>query len=252
MATTPSLSFDKAVYEGDPAPPDACAYCGRATPNEYFRISGHLACSPCAQRAESLVPPDSHKAFTRALLFGAIAAVLGCIAYALFGIVTGISLGWAAIGVGFVVGFSMKKGSRGLGGKRYQIAAALLTYAAIAVAFVPIALHQVNEHRAQDATQRAEARAGKTAEADARNGTPQHAQADVPTGIGGFLKACALLLGIGLISPFLTFTASVGSGLINLFITFLGIQMAWRQMVSPRPEIEGPFYNNELTTKASL
>ena len=95
-------SFDRARFPGDP-PPDACAYCHRGVTGSYYRVGGHLACEPCAQRAESLLPPDSHKAYSKALLYGIGAAVVGCVGYALFEIRTGIMLGYIAIGVGFLV-----------------------------------------------------------------------------------------------------------------------------------------------------
>src|ERR1700751_1691387 len=91
---SPTLSFDRARYPGDPPPPDTCAFCHRVLETEYFRVNGHMTCSTCAQQAERLVPPDSHKAYSRALLFGIGAAIVGCIGYALFEILTGIMMGW--------------------------------------------------------------------------------------------------------------------------------------------------------------
>jgi hypothetical protein len=142
--SSPAFSFDRARYVGDPPPPDSCAFCQRELKSEYFRVNGNLACSTCAQQAERLVPPDSHKAFSRAVVFGIGAAIVGCIGYALFEILTGIMMGWIALLVGLFVGRAMKTGSRGLGGRRYQITAALLTYAAVAVAFIPVAFHQAS------------------------------------------------------------------------------------------------------------
>src|ERR1700722_5420754 len=146
MSLSPPLpNFERADYEGAPPLPDECAYCKRGITTEYYRVDGNLACPSCARQAQSLIPPDSHKAYSRAVLFGIGAAILGCIGYALVTILTGWTIGYAAIGVGYLVGKAMKMGSRGLGGKRYQITAAILTYAAVAVAFVPLAIHQINK-----------------------------------------------------------------------------------------------------------
>ncbi len=49
------------------------------------------------------------------------------------------------------------------------------------------------------------------------------------------------LLGLGLVSPFLELASSVPQGLLNLFIIFLGIRMAWQHMRTVRPEVDGPF-----------
>jgi FtsH-binding integral membrane protein len=237
--SSPAFSFDRARYAGDPPPPDSCVYCQRGLESEYFRVNGNLACPTCAQRAEKLVPPDSHKAFSRAVLFGLGAAIVGCAGYALFEILTGIMLGWIALLVGLFVGRAMKAGSHGLGGRRYQITAALLTYAAVAVAFIPVALHEANAkpdaHKV--AVQQAQAQHPYPGDASAQAQT----SAKPAPSLGGFLVAVATLLGLGLISPFLMFTASVPSALLNLFIIFIGVQMAWKHMASPRAQVEGPF-----------
>jgi hypothetical protein len=239
MSSSPAFSFDRVRYAGDPAPPDTCAFCHRGIESEYFRVNGHMACPTCAQQAESLVPPDSHKAFSRALLFGIGAAIVGCIGYALFEIMTGIVMGWIALLVGLFVGRAMKVGSRGLGGRRYQITAALLTYAAVAVAFVPVALHEAN------AQQKSHAAAVQQAEAEhpypGDSGQSAAPPARHAPSFGGFTLAIITLLGLGLVSPFLMFTASIPSALLNLFIISIGVRMAWQHMASPRANVEGPF-----------
>ena len=46
------------------------------------------------------------------------------------------------------------KGSNGQGGRRYQITAALLTYAAVSMAAIPVWIHYAGEHKqAQHASQ---------------------------------------------------------------------------------------------------
>jgi hypothetical protein len=190
-------------------------------------------------QAETLVPPDSHKAFSRAALFGVGAAIVGCIGYALFEILTGIMMGWIALLVGLFVGRAMKTGSRGLGGRRYQITAALLTYAAVAVAFVPVALHEMSSKPNAHTAAVQQAQTAHPYPGD--GGTASQPSAKHAPTVGGFLLAVLTLLGLGLISPLLAFAASVPHALLNLFIIFIGVQMAWKQMASPRSEVEGPF-----------
>ena len=81
-------------------------------------------------------------AFTRALLFGIAAAVVGLIGYAAFTITTHLYVGYVALGVGLYRCQGDEAGSGGLGGRPYQIAAVVLTYLAIALAEIPIALWQ--------------------------------------------------------------------------------------------------------------
>jgi hypothetical protein len=118
--TTPPLNFQRAQYEGERASQDECVYCERGIATEYYRVGGHMACPVCAQQAQSLTPPNSHKVFLHALSLGAAAAVVGCIGYALIRIVTGWTIGYAAIGVGFLIGWAMRKTAGQHGGRRYQ------------------------------------------------------------------------------------------------------------------------------------
>jgi hypothetical protein len=254
----PLPNFDRAEFHDDPPPPDQCAYCHRGITAEYFRVNGNLACASCAQQAQSLVPPDSHKAYSRALLFGIGGAILGCIGYALVQILTGWTIGYAAVGVGYLVGKAMKSGSRGLGGRRYQITAALLTYAAVAISFVPVAMHEYSKK----ASQHVAVAAPQTAPVESKNATsgafpvpgdaasqkaapatpavPAPAAKPAPS-FGKFLLGIAMLLGIGLISPFLALASSPAGGLLGLFIIFIGISAAWRLTHQPRAEVDGPF-----------
>jgi hypothetical protein len=59
-------------------------------------------------------------------MFGIGGAVLGMILYAAFGILTGLVIGYVALGVGYIVAKAITMGSKGVGGQPYQIAAAVL------------------------------------------------------------------------------------------------------------------------------
>jgi hypothetical protein len=97
-----------------------------------------MTCPTCAAAAHSASPRDTHAAFVRALLFGAGGAILGLILYSAFGIITGLVIGYLSLGVGYVVGKAMMFGSKGIGGRRYQIAAVGFTYAAVALSAIPM------------------------------------------------------------------------------------------------------------------
>lgn len=89
------------------------------------------------QELERRQPKDSHAGYVRGLLFGAGAAIAGMIFYAGFTILTGIYIGYVSLAVGWLVGKAIMLGSKGIGGRRYQIAAIILTYAAVSIAAVP-------------------------------------------------------------------------------------------------------------------
>src|ERR1041384_1589419 len=84
--------------------------------------------------------PAGKALFVRGLLFGTGGALAGLILYSLVGIVTGLAIGYVSLAVGWLVAKTMMMGSRGRGGRRYQITAVALTYASVSMAAVPIAI----------------------------------------------------------------------------------------------------------------
>lgn len=138
--------FGKAEYLGQPGV-DRCTMCHQPAGNWYFRVNGAMACTPCAQSARNAAPPDSAFAYTRALLFGAGAAFAGLVFLAVFGIITGVIVGYLSLGVGYLVGKAMMKGSRGIGGPRYQVTAALLTYLAVSMSAIPMGIAYGVQHK---------------------------------------------------------------------------------------------------------
>lgn len=116
-----------------------------------------------------------------------------------------------------------------------------MTYAAVAVAFVPIALHDLSKtrqgHAAQQSTgQRTEAQQAAGAERDASRDAGR-----APGSPPNLFLGTLMLLGFGLISPFLLLTASVATGLLNLFILFLGMRAAWQLTSGANVLVEGPY-----------
>jgi len=70
--------------------------------------------------------------FWRSVITGALAAALaGTMYFLLFRATHGAWMVFAGIGVGYLVGYAMRLGSGGVGGRRYQVMAALLTYMAV-------------------------------------------------------------------------------------------------------------------------
>ncbi len=146
-AASPDIpQFSTAEYANVPGT-ERCRICGSVIAGEYYRVNTQMACSKCAGEARQGQPADSHAAFARGLLFGAGAAVLGLILYATVVIVTGWSIGYLALAVGWLVAKGIMKGSNGMGGRRYQIAAVLLTYASISMAAIPIGVGYFAKHR---------------------------------------------------------------------------------------------------------
>jgi hypothetical protein len=95
---------------------------------------------------------------------------------------------------------AMMMGKKGVGGPRYQIAAVLLTYAAISLASVPILIA-------------AAMREGNNVD---------------------WASMAGRLVMYGIASPFLELGSGMGFGLIGLFILFIGLRIAYRMTAAKR------------------
>jgi hypothetical protein len=139
-------------------------------------------------------------AFVQGLVLGAAAAVVGLAFYAMFTIVTHFYVGYVALAVGWLIGKAIKTGSKGVGGPKYQVAAVVLTYAAISLAEIPILIARAIEHGASSI--------------DWANMAPE-------------------LILWGIASPFLQLRYGVFR-IIGLVILFVGLRIAWRVTAAKR------------------
>ncbi len=203
MSDTPQFS----TAEYPPQQIERCGLCGTPLASEYYRVHGRTACAGCASAAQNgQANGQKNTAFTRALLFGIGAAAVGLVGYAAFTIATSFYIGYVALGVGYIVARAMKFGSGGFGGRPFQIVAVILTYLAIALAEIPIALWEFRTR--------------------------------IPA--GRMLVVGIRLLPVGLTSPIREMRDPI-HGLINLVILFVGLRIAWRGTAAPSANVEGPF-----------
>ncbi|HKO47204.1 MAG TPA: hypothetical protein VJV79_05750 [Polyangiaceae bacterium] len=209
------LSFERAEFEGQATPALACAFCNQPLTGQYWQISTRAACAGCrASIAQQLDLSQSSASLLRASVYGVLAALAGSITWIAIEKLFHIQIGIVAIGVGYLVGKAVRKGSGGLGGKRYQVLAIALTYAAIALASLPDLMQAVAQRSA--------------AEDSAASGPPS---------VSAFIWGCALLLGVALASPFLQGTEN----LIGLFIIGIGLYEAWKFTRPVAVQVLGPF-----------
>jgi len=216
--------FNTAEYANDAATL-RCGSCKQAIGAPYYRVNGNAACASCAQQIKMKVPKDSHTAFVRGILFGVGGAILGFAIYVGFALSTGLLVGYVSLAVGFLVGKAIMMGSQGIGGRRYQIAALVLTYSAVSLSAVPIAISQWRHHGAPAQVQGAQ--------------SPQvSAQTGEKTSMS-VSKAIGVLALLGLASPFLDL-ANPTHGLIGLVILFVGLRIAWKMTAGRKIEVTGP------------
>jgi hypothetical protein len=218
---------------------------------------------------------DSHAAFARGLLFGIGAAILGLVLYAAFTIMTGLLVGYVSLAVGWMIGKAMMKGSNGIGGRRYQIAAVLLTYVAVSMAAVPIAIHYARQHMQTSSIRRFQPKppaqnlqneqrqleqefgnrkpsptpapqtgppAARANVAPSPLATEQNQQpAEIPARKQMSRGEAVLRLALfGLFSPFWGAGPNL-SWIIGLVILFVGMRFAWTITAGRPVEIFGPF-----------
>lgn len=197
-----------------------CAACRQPVSGPYYQIKGASICADCTANIRAKIPQDSHAAFIRALVFGVAGAVVGFALYVAFALTTGLVIGWVSLAVGFLVGKAMHMGSGGVGGRRYQLVAVVLTYLAVSLSAVPIAIEQSRHHQAQT---------------QAIEGAPQ------PSSQMSFSRAATMLALIGIASPILDLRDDPTHGLIGLVILFVGIRFAWTFTADRSVKISGPY-----------
>jgi hypothetical protein len=212
------LAPETSADDGSPR----CVVCKRPTGSTYFHARGMVVCPGCAEQIRAVQQAPPAISLGRAALYGGGAALAGCLLYAAVAILLNMEIGLIAILVGYMVGRAIRHASHGRGGRAQQVLAVALTYFAITTSYIPVYVyHAVKESRA------AAPRQADVAPAVAEN---------VPVG-----ATVVYLLMLAAVAPFLRLGSSGLSGLIGLFIIFIGLQRAWR--LSGRSEIPilGPY-----------
>jgi len=232
---------------------DICKMCQKPIVATYYRANGAMVCDSCADRVKRGLPQDSHAAFVKAVLFGLGGFVVGLIAYAGFSIVTGIQIGYLSLAVGWLVGKAMMVGSGNIGGRRYQIAAVVLTYAAVSMAAIPIALASPAHTEQTQAAKERSSHATNSAADPAQDAPPEQAEQETParSPFSRLFIALGKLALIGLASPFLELAEGVG-GVIGLVILLVGMQFAWKTTAArDSMSVEGPYQVSPPATKGA-
>lgn len=236
-ASAHELQFDRVLTDTAPSmvagPPSvACESCERALETEYYQINGHMFCEGCRTRIEaSAETPSGMGPFLLASMFGLGAGVAGAAIYYAVIALTNLEIGIVAILIGYMVGYAVRRGAKGRGGRRFQMLAVTLTYLAVAFAYTPIAFKQsMDAHRASQAN---------VAATKARS--TDHAQASSTPGVRSLFAAVGILVGLIVVLPLLVVFGSLPSGLISGLIILIGMRQAWQMTGAPTLEIYGPY-----------
>jgi hypothetical protein len=203
----------------------ACASCHQPLASEYYDINGHPMCVPCHGRIAPLTEtPRGAGPMLLAALFGLGAGIAGAIIYYAVIAITNFEIGIVAILIGYMVGYAVRKGAGGRGGRRFQVLAVALTYCAVALAYLPIAV-------------KAAARQTQSTH------TATAASADVskPASKVSPVTAIAVLIGLTFALPVIVVIGGLPSSLLSAAIIFFGMKQAWKMTGVPALLINGPY-----------
>jgi hypothetical protein len=233
--TIKPLQFDTAIPNA-PVSADSglqgvtCVACQRAILDKYFDVNAQPVCESCRDQIAQLAEtPRGWTVLGRAALFGGVAAILGAILYYAVVAITNLEIGIVAIAIGYMVGYGIRMGTRGRGGRRFQVMAVVLTYWAVGLAYTPIVFGQLVT---EDATQQASTNTTAPAETPETPGEP---------GTMSLALGLALLAGLTFALPVMSIVGSLPGGLISAAIIAFGMQQAWRMTGAPQTVITGPY-----------
>jgi hypothetical protein len=234
-----------------------CGVCRRSITTEYWQSLGKVLCDSCRERvARTATDARGGAAFGKAFLMGG-AVALGCgIGYAVFVGFTSIQFALVTIGIGWAVGRSIQKATRGFGSTRHQVLAVALTYFASTMGYLPFIFKGFRNSAAE--SRQAEAQTGGPAAPATDRPAPDTSPAsDEPAGASarpgagastaepdhGLAASLVLFAGLTtafmLAAPFVELSTGF-SGLLGLAIIFFGLRTAWRVSRGVEATITGP------------
>jgi hypothetical protein len=235
-----SLQFDKAELgsDGDGL---VCELCQLPIADTYYEVSGRTACESCRHEVELARSEGSSTGrLFRAILAGGAGGLLGAGIYYAVLALTGYEIGLVAIVVGLLVGFGVRWGSGGVGGRGYQLLAVAITYVAIVSTYIPFIIEGFQEAAQEEA---AEGGTPGGAEAVATEEALE-AETEMEASLGMLVFALGALLLLAMASPFL---AGVQNAIGILIIGF-ALYEAWRVTAYHPLVVEGPFRLGAGTT----
>ena len=217
-----------------------CWLCSSSIPGKYYLINGKMACYTCARQASEGQPANCDAAFARSLNYGIAGAIIGLILCTASALLTGWTFGCFSLAAGCLVGACMKKGSNGVGGRRFQVVAVLLTYAAISLAAIPVGISNALKNHVPGAIVRHIVNPVEidTYSSDASDASP----ASTPSAAEAVSAQLHQLVIHGLASPFLEFAGgNIAGAAIGLFVLFVGLRIAWTTTRARTLAVFGPY-----------
>ena len=250
MTTPPDggeLQFESVVPRTDGAgTATACTLCHTPFEAEYFDVGGRQICRACSDKvAYQTSTPREMSTLVRAGVAGMIAAILGALLYFAVIAISGFEVGLVSIAIGYMVGYGIRLGTRGRGGRRFQVLALVLTYWAIGLAYSTLAIKAMFDEPSKDAPASIsgpQTSGTDTAQPSAPAPQPPAAKSDEAPMTGGqFALGLLYLLGFTFVMPVLAIAGSMPGGLISGAIIVFGMMQAWKMTAAPVVTVTGPY-----------
>lgn len=246
------LDFERAEpSDGGVALTLQCTSCERTIGTSYYEARGRILCPPCKGQLSAAVEAKGN--ILKGLVYGGGGAALGALIYFGVAALTGYEIGLIAILVGWLVGRGVAVGSGGVGGRRYQFMAVVLTYLSVSVSYAGLVVKEIASDPAiLDSLTTADTPAlsaslgdsavlqgpgeanGPTLATTAADDSVALTAASVGTAFG------ALFLGI-LSLPLMVGLGDLPGSLLGLLIVAFGLRQAWQMNSRPDITITGPF-----------
>src|SRR4029077_2464037 len=163
------------------------------------------------------------------------AGIVGAAIYYAVIAIAHLEIGIVAILIGYMVGYSVRKGTQGRGGRRFQVLAAVLTYLSVAGAYAPLAIQQAMADRPAQQSAAVSSSGNGLSTPDSAKPAQPRPRSRRP------LLSLVVLSGLLVALPVLVVFGSLPSGLISAFIIFIGMRQAWKMTGALVVRVAGPY-----------
>lgn len=248
---SPSVSTDNLQFGTvEPVVPNeaanigkCCAACNQPIVSEYYALGGQVLCPACSQQASAQPSGSKIGRLFKATVLGIVGGLIGAAVW--YGVrqAANMEVGIIAIGVGFLVGTAVRKGSGDRGGRGYQVLAVLITYCSIAANYMPD-VFQAFMSEARDRQQVAandleEAQDKGEANGPVVNADDAQTVDDLSAGRKIIVVAIvtAIAFAFSLALPFLQGVENI----IGLLIIGIALWEAWKLNALRKVQISGPY-----------
>ncbi len=183
-----------------------CLQCQQPVGEAYYEAAGKTVCERCKRQIEwHLAEGAGFAGFLKALAFGVVGGALGATLWYVVRAFSGYEVGLIAILVGWLVGRGVHLGTGGRGGLGFQVLAVLVTYASIALQYVPDVWSAINQSEKLEG--------------------------------GARVVAFVIAVPVAFAAPFLMGFQNI----IGLLIIGFGLWQAWKMNARPQVAFSGPY-----------